>query len=331
MKQVMRLIYVSVLLVSLNVALADATDPAVSNAKLWAESHALYRQGKISEAVTVLEQLDKRDPNNPNVIANLAMFSGEAKLHQKAALYYKKLVQLEPDNREARLAYALYQSILLSEEKKYSDAIALLEKSVDEVPENTSLLWNLAATLVYSENHAKALAYWQRLARHEPKNMHIQSKIIQAHQALEDRNSRDQAIEKLMLMYKENIDPDFIKHNRFCREQYRIGTWTIFAFEYFDPGKRNLNFYRFSVTDHTGYEQFWISFGIHHNTAGYARMGNNTNPEMIYTLDYFEKGKHTPMEMGSTVQMYSSKPTYDELRTLTRERIKLEIKKKEKL
>lgn len=302
------------------IVLIYATVPVAVTAKsnndpkqLFYESLALYEQGKIVEAVTKLEQLEKLDPANPNVVANLAQFSGEAGLYHKAAKYFKKLMRLEPNNIQAETGYSLYQSIILANGKKYAEAVNLLEKVVKKAPNHQSILWNLASFAAKLEKHEKALKYWSQLAKVEPKNMHVQSKIIQSYQALGDIENREQAINTIIMMHKENVDPRYIQQNKFCREQYSIGVWKVFVYQYFDPGSEDQYFYRYSATDHAGRERFWLSLGSYQATTEIAReTGSIPTSARMYHLDYYDEAKH------STYGMYTRKPRYDELRDVAR-------------
>lgn len=305
-----------IVLMYINTVIAVASENITSPKELFNESLDLHKQGKVVEAINKLEQLEKIDPNNPNVIANIAQFSGEAGLPEKATKYFAKLIQLEPNNIQAEAGYALYQSINLANGEKFEDAVNLLENIVHKVPNHGSILWNLASFSAEAEKHEKALKYWSHLAKIEPKNMHIQSKIIQSYQALNDIKNREQAIDKIMAMYKDNNDKNYIKQNIFCREQYKVGTWKVFVFQYFNPGKEDQYFYRYSVTDKTGSERFWLSLGSYQSTTEFAReTGSISTTGRMYHLDYYDKAIH------STQGMYPSKPTYDELKEVTRKYI----------
>ena len=248
------------------------------------------------------------------MIANLAQFSGEAGLSKKAAEYYKKLIKLEPDNIQAKTGYALYQSIVFSDENKYGEAVKVIEEVISLAPNQASLLWNLATFSVEVGKHKKALKYWLKLKQLEPKNMHVLSKIIQSYQALNQIKNRDNAIVKMLEMYKSNVDPTYIKKNKFCRQQYKVGDWNIFVFQYFDPGEENLYFYRYSVTDISGRELFWLSLGSYQSTTMISReLGSISASQRAYHLDYYGKNLH------ATHGMYTRKPAYDDLSKIVRE------------
>ncbi len=303
-------------------SLAYADKNAKSPEKMFYESLSLHKQGKVREAVDKLEAVYQLDPDNPNVVANLAQFAGESGQNRKAVKYYRILMRLEPDNVAAEAGHALYRSILYAKNKRYAEGAAVLKSVVDKVPDNTTILWNLALFSVLSGQHKSALEYWKQFSNYEPDNMLIQSKIIQAYQALEDRGNRDREIQKIFQMYERNADPNFIRQNRFCREQYALGDWRVFVFQFFKPGEKNKYFYRYSVTDKSGNEKFWLSLGSYQTTTEIAReMGSISDSERIYHLDYYESNLH------STKGMYTKKPAYDDLRPATRKIIINEIKK----
>jgi len=277
--------------------------------QLFSESLELAKQGKTLEAIAKLEQAHAMEPRNPNIVANLANHAGQAGLDDKAAAYYKKLWQLEPANASAKVGYAHFQSLALASQRKFAEAVELLETVESESPGHSKILWNLALMSAEAEQHEKALKYWVKLSAVEPQNMHVQSKIIQAYQALDRIADRDQAIAKILAMHKDNVDPEFIKRNTFCREQYSVGDWKVFVFQFFDPGSKNKLFYRYTVTDTKGEERFRLSLGSYQTTTDILReLGEIPADGRIYHLDYYENSKH------STYGMFNKQPSYDELR-----------------
>lgn len=281
--------------------------------QLFYEAGALAKQGKLPEAIAKLEQAHATEPGNANIVANLAFYSGQAGMDEKAAGYYAKLAQLEPDNAKARIGHAHHMSMALAKQRRYDEAIALLEKlEIKEPAEIISIGWNLGQLNADAGHHEKALNYWKSLVIFEPRNMHLQSKIIQAHQALGQMSARDQAIERILSMYRNNDDPAYIRRNMFCREQYRIGDWKILVFQYLDPGSKNQLFYRYTATDATGEEKFRLSLGSYQSTTDFARQsGEIPSDARLYHLDFYEKTTHR------TYGMFKTQPGYDELRGRT--------------
>lgn len=287
---------------------------ARSPEKMFYEALELHKQGKYRVAADKMEEVYRIDPVNPNVVYNLAKFSGDSGQDAKAVKYYNKLMKLEPNNVDAEAGAVLYQARIYAREHRYAEGADLLLNVVEKVPNNMAILWNTALLSSLSEQHKKALKYWKRLAKHEPDNMLAQSKIVQTHQALNDLDNRDKAIKMIYSMYERNADPDYISKNRFCREQYPVGYWRVYVFQYFEPGDKDRYFYRYSVTDKTGHEQFWLSLGSYQSTTEIARQtGSISDSERVYHLDYYDAGLH------SLQAMYNAKPGFDELRSVTKQ------------
>ncbi len=326
---------VTILLIN---SFALASEEELDSETLFLEANQLYNEYKVMEAIAKLEKADKIAPNHPNTIANLASYLLEAKLYKKAAKHYKKLMVLEPNNPNAETFYINTKILLFIENKQCDQAINFINNLVTKKDDNVSLNWNLGTCYQDVENHKEALKHWLQVKKLEPKNMHVQTKIIQAFQGLQEIDKRDVAIATLLKMYQDKSDPKYIEKNLFCREQYNIGTYKVLVFQFFDPTKKNglftqpfdvaddnQYFYRYVVTDSSGKEKFWVSLGSYRRTTEFARHVTKSISvsERLYHLDYYDKGSH------ALYGMFNKKPSYDEIKDEAHDIIVSQLKKRD--
>jgi len=291
--------------------------------RLFDEANQLYQKGRLREAIEKLEKANAIQPGHPGITANLAHFYGAAGKTEKAVKYFEILARLEPANKQAAVGLGMYRSILEAKLGRFAQALKILRNALSHAPRDRSLLWNGALFAQEVGRYRTALKYLKRLQKQEPSNMHLQSKLIQAYQGLNRIKKRDAALKKILRMYKNGEDPRFMRRNRFCREQYRIGEWKVFVFQYFRPGKKDMYFYEYSVHDSRGRKRFWLSLGSYDSTTRFAReSGRIPGNGRMYHLDYYEKGMH------STKLMSPRKPGYDSLRKPTRSLIEKTIREK---
>jgi hypothetical protein len=121
---------------------------------------------------------------------------------------------------------------------------------------------------------------------------------------------RDREREALYEFWRTSSDQEIRKVERFCREQFAVNERKVFAFEYFDPQGDTPVYYRFSITDQNGDEDFYISLGSYQSINEISwELGELARDQRLYHLDRYDQGMH------STLQFYEGKPSYDAVRT----------------
>ena len=116
------------------------------------------------QAAPLLEKL-KTDPNNTEVLAQLAAIYNLTHQFNEAAVYYGKIAQFEPRDAAARtkLAGSLYYS------GDVDGAIRELNKTLTYDPDDVNALFNLGLIKLQGKQDVKgALAAWQRLLKAHP-------------------------------------------------------------------------------------------------------------------------------------------------------------------
>ena len=81
------------------------------------------------------------------------------------------------------------------------------------------------------------------------------------------------------------------------------------AFEFLSPSGDRRVFYRFSVLDAAGEEDFWYSLGSYDVTTAIARhTGEIGETDRLYHLDRYDEGSH------HTLGFFKKAPGYDDIK-----------------
>jgi len=116
------------------------------------------------QAAPLLQKL-KTDPENTEVLSQLAAIYNSTHQFNEAAVYYAKIAQVDPKNVAARtkLAGSLYYG------GDVDGAIRELNKALTTDPDDVNALFNLGLIKLQGKQDAKgALAAWQRLLKAHP-------------------------------------------------------------------------------------------------------------------------------------------------------------------
>lgn len=213
------------------------------------------------------------------------------------------------------------KAVELATNRQYDRAVAMMEQVLPVYPDNPNVLWNLGIWYSELENHSRALETWKHYREVQPDDWHARAKLIQTYQALGQLDLRDQERVDLLKWYAEAGDKERPEREFLCREQFRVGDRKIIAFEYFEPSGERRVFYRFSVLDSEGNEDFWYSLGSYDSTTEFAReIGTVGKDERFYHLDQYDEGFH------ATFLFFRELPTYESVRQYVVQALKGELK-----
>jgi tetratricopeptide (TPR) repeat protein len=214
------------------------------------------------------------------------------------------------DDADADAKAAFKRGVELMDKQAFKDAIPLLKQAEKSFPDAPGLLWNLGIASAEIQDHAEALAYWQKYRKCEPDDWKAIPKLIQTYQATGDLKARDRELEGLYALRAGGKDAAVAKAEKFCREQFVVEGRRVFAFEVFDPqGPRRMS-YRFSVVDAEGREAEYVSLGSYDSTTEVAReTGQISEKQRLYHLDRYRGDTHW------TYAFFTEKPTYEAVRT----------------
>ena len=109
-----------------------------------------------------LERLKKNLDSNSNdgvSMDSLAIMYTIAGSHEKALTYYEMHLEIEPDNKDLKIALGLTYHNL----KRSEDALAILQEVLTEEPTNAFALHYLAEIQSSLHNHEEAEKSWQKI------------------------------------------------------------------------------------------------------------------------------------------------------------------------
>lgn len=192
---------------------------------------------------------------------------------------------------------------------QHKEALPYLKMVQQGLPDYPNVLWNLGIAFSETGDHREALSVWQKYLKVEPDDWRAMAKCVQACQAIGDIEARNREIAALRASREKLTGAERKKAERFCREQCVIANRRVFAFEYFNPQGPRRQYFRFSVVDKEGKEEFYISLGSYDETNAIAHeLGEVTKDQRLYHLDQYNKAQHR------TYAFYHEKPDYDAVR-----------------
>lgn len=142
----------------------------------YARGALLCREGDLEKAIAAFREAVKRDPDIPEVLANLggtlverARAAGPGKPVKKADLaeaiqVLEKAVALGPKLPNARANLGLAYQLA----GRNDDSIAVLEKELESSPTDVPTLYNYAAALHFAGREAQSVAALERLLKVDP-------------------------------------------------------------------------------------------------------------------------------------------------------------------
>ncbi len=143
-------------------------DMATDELKLCQQGEKLFREGKLSEALAICQQLIRMQPNfapGYKLLGNI--LQGKGKI-QAAIRAYESAIALNPDFVEAlaNLGTMYYQN------GRGQAAIACYEKAIKLEPKLAGLYWQIAKFLAEQGQEQAAIAYRQKAVELQPNLRH---------------------------------------------------------------------------------------------------------------------------------------------------------------
>ena len=99
--------------------------------EMFQEAFRLQRSGKAAEALEIYQRLEKSNPDNFNLVFNMAMVFGMLEKFPSSEAYFKQALKLKP----APVVYFNY-AFILSKAGKYAEAITNMKKFLELYPDD---------------------------------------------------------------------------------------------------------------------------------------------------------------------------------------------------
>ena len=160
----MNLLSLVLLVTSLSHFAAARQGPAAGAAKALDEAMALVQAGQLSQAKQKADDVRGQSPSEGIVQNQLGKVYEKLGDLQSAEEAYRKAIQLEPETED----YYLDLTSLLFLQERPREAIALLTKTVQRMPQSYSLGLSLGTAYQAAGDKHKALEVFQEMSRKAP-------------------------------------------------------------------------------------------------------------------------------------------------------------------
>jgi len=210
---------------------------------------------------------------------------------------------------EQRVEKAFKTANELLEKDKPREALKFYGEALAILPKNPAILFNAGMAAFSVDEYDKALDYWKRLKAVDAEDWRARSKLIQVYHSLKNEAEAMRERAELFELRKSGKLADLSQEDFYCREQFRLGSYKVVAFEHFElKGDRALR-YAFMINKEDGTEEFKISLGSYDLTNRiWQEMEKRKEGSRLFHLDGYFKWGH------ATYGMYPEEPTYSVVR-----------------
>lgn len=194
----------------------------------------------------------------------------------------------------------------------YAGALVLYEKAEALEPNDPSIVYNKGLSASLSGNYAVAVTAFSRFRLLEPDNWHGLSKLIQALEGAGHEREAEREVGNLRNLWKSGKNKELSAETSFVREQFRVGKYWVYAFEFFQPNlKEREHTWDFMVYESPSSEKSLAMFYVM-----FDEMANeNVKDKQLYFFDVRSQRGH------QTLGVAQRKPTYPEARELMKKAI----------
>ncbi len=157
----------------------------------------LLNQGRVQEAIPILEQLVNKYPKDIEALATLGSIYGQAGQLEPAVHYLERVIEINPNDLDT-LNNLGVANMMLGNTDKARDCI---ERSLRLNPNDAGLHFNLATILQEQSEFKTAIEHFRQALQLEPSSVDV---MVNLGVALKDSGQQDEAIE----LFKKAINLD---------------------------------------------------------------------------------------------------------------------------
>lgn len=225
---------------------------------------------------------------------------------------YKSVLALNKENFDANFYLAAIHAVKGNTASAENHFLAALEQN----PKDLASHYNLGQLYQNEKRHILAIERFEKVAQLDPNDWRAIQKLVQENEAINDRPSRDLAIEAIYNFWRTNADDELRQQEFYIREQKELENGKLYVLEYFElKGERARKFVFKLRNEQTEEFLFEVSLGSYDSTTDISRSLGEIGPDdRVYHLDgYAPNGTHY------TYAFFNSLPTYDDVKKLALE------------
>ncbi|MCG6925326.1 MAG: tetratricopeptide repeat protein [Acidobacteria bacterium] len=129
----------------------------------------LSRAGKLDEAIAVYLELEKEQPDIPELYHNLGMLYGRQEKWPEAEAALQKSLELDPDNKESQVMLAQVHKSM----GRGDEALAELEKLIQQSPGDPQLHYDVGVFYLNAQRYEDAYAEFDEVRKLDPDNVDV--------------------------------------------------------------------------------------------------------------------------------------------------------------
>jgi tetratricopeptide (TPR) repeat protein len=157
--------------------------------------------GNLDNAATIYSEVIRRDPNNAASMYELANIYADQKKFADALFFSKSAYNIDKKNTW----YALIYSDILQKNKRFGEAATVLQKLVQDYPNNSDYYYEWANALIFDEKIADAVKVYDKLEQQIGITSDVSIRKARLYQRMK---KNDKAIEELKkLIANDPRDP----------------------------------------------------------------------------------------------------------------------------
>ena len=143
---------------------AFSLHPGSVDLRYW-EAQVHIDSGRLSKAMEVLEELEKLEPYNEEILLHKAGIFSQQRNYRRAIEHYRRALELAQDGLDE-----IYLDLAFEHEnlEEFDEAIDCLKKALEIAPENEAVLYELAYAFDLAGAHDASIVFFRHFTNEHP-------------------------------------------------------------------------------------------------------------------------------------------------------------------